>query len=272
MTMPAHDAAPGVAAQPAAAVLDARALGVTYRTKRGSIEALRDLNLSVAAGEFVAILGPSGCGKSTLLKVAAGLMQPSTGSLTLHGTPVDRPRPDVGVVFQKANLLPWKTVLGNAVIAADALGHDKTASRARARQLLESVGLTGFVDNYPQELSGGMQQRVGLVRALVHDPGVLFMDEPFAALDAMTREHMTLELQRLWLRTGKSVVFITHSIPEAVFLADRVVVLSGRPGQVVEDMAIDIPRPRDLDTMSDARFARYCAHLRGHFRSVLVGG
>ncbi len=244
-------------------------LTVTYHTRRGTITALQNLNMAQKAGEFVALLGPSGCGKSTLLKVAAGLLAPSSGQVLINHTPVTKPRRDVGVVFQKANLLPWKTVLDNVLVGPRALGLDPKESRERAQALLDTVGLGGFAENYPQELSGGMQQRVGLVRALVHDPSVLLMDEPFAALDAMTREHMTLELQNLWLRTDKSVVFITHSIPEAVFLADRVIVLSGRPGRVIDELTVDIARPRTLDTMASGPFGQYCNRLREHFRNEI---
>ena len=245
-------------------------LSLTYRTKRGAITALSGLSLEVKVGEFVCVLGPSGCGKSTILKVAAGLLSPTSGTILLNGTPVTRPRPDVGVVFQKPSLLPWKTVLQNVLVAAESLKLDKRAARRTALDLLALAGLEHFVDNYPHELSGGMQQRVALVRGLVHDPSVLLMDEPFAALDAMTREQMTLELQKIWMTTEKSVVFITHSIPEAVFLADRVVVLSERPGRVVEQTVIDFPRPRGLDTMAAPKFADICNRLREHFSNVIV--
>ena len=265
------EAAPAIpsagAAEPLLRVHD---LSLVYRTKRGSIAALRELSLEVAVGEFVCVLGPSGCGKSTFLKIAAGLLAPTGGSIILNGTPVSRPRRDVGVVFQKPSLLPWKTVLQNTLVAAESLRLDRDASRRAALDLLALTGLGKFIDNYPGELSGGMQQRVGLVRGLVHDPSVLLMDEPFAALDAMTREHMTLELQKLWMTTEKSVIFITHSIPEAVFLADRVVVLSDRPGRIIEQMAIDFPRPRGLDTMALPEFADICNRLRAHFSSVIT--
>jgi NitT/TauT family transport system ATP-binding protein len=236
-----------------------------YRTQRGSITALSDFNLDVKVGEFVSIIGPSGCGKSTLLKIAAGLLQPSSGKILLNGTPITQPRRDVGIVFQSPNLMPWKTVLANILIVAQSLKLDPVASRQRALDLLELVDIREFADDYPGELSGGMQQRVGLVRGLIHDPSVLLMDEPFAALDAMTRENMTLELQRLWLTSRKSVIFITHSIPEAVFLSDRVVVLSGRPGKVLDVVNIPFARPRDLDTMAIPEFAEICNNLRRYF-------
>lgn len=246
-------------------MLSAENVSLTYKTTRGAITALKDLNLDVGLGEFVSVLGPSGCGKSTFLKIAAGLLAPSAGRVLLNGDTVVKPRPDVGVVFQQPNLLPWKTVLSNVLVAAEALKLDRVASTKRAMDLLKLTGLDGFAKDYPGELSGGMQQRVGLVRGLVHDPDVLLMDEPFAALDAMTREHMTMELQDLWMRTGKSVMFITHSIPEAVMLSDRVVVLSERPGQVVETVDIPFPRPRTLDTLASPEFGAICNHLRQQF-------
>ena len=247
-----------------------RDIELVYRSKRGTLQALNDLTLAVKPGEFVCVLGPSGCGKSTLLKIAAGLILPTAGEATLAGTPITRPRADVGVVFQKASLMPWKTVLENILVTPRALKLDIEKSKATALDLLSTVGLEGFAKNYPGELSGGMQQRVGLARGLIHDPNVLLMDEPFAALDAMTRELMTLELQRLWLTTHKSVLFITHSIPEAVFLADRIVVLSERPGHVVKAIEVQLPRPRSIDTMAAPEFVSLCNELREHFSSSLT--
>jgi NitT/TauT family transport system ATP-binding protein len=268
---PAADGAPSPAASALAAgvVMSAKNLSVVYKTKRGSITALEALNLSVDSGEFVSIVGPSGCGKSTFLKIAAGLLGATNGQLELYGEPMAGPRRDVGVVFQKPNLMPWKTVLDNALINARVLGLDRNRALIRANKLLETVGLTAFKDNYPWELSGGMQQRVGIVRGLVHDPKLLLMDEPFAALDAMTREHMTLELQRLWLTTRKSVVFITHSIPEAVFLSDRILVMSPRPGRIIDEVTVDLPRPRGLDTMASVEFGALCNRLRQHFTNIV---
>ncbi len=255
----------------ATALLQAEDLSLVYRTQRGSITALSDFNLDVQVGEFVSVIGPSGCGKSTLLKIAAGLLPPSSGKILLNGTPIVQPRSDVGIVFQSPNLMPWKTALSNILIVAQSHKMDRDEARRRALELLELVGIKDFADDYPGELSGGMQQRVGLVRGLIHDPSVLLMDEPFAALDAMTRENMTLELQRLWSASRKSVIFITHSIPEAVFLSDRVVVLSGRPGKVLEIVDIPFHRPRDLDTMAMPEFAEICNTLRRYF-SDPVGG
>lgn len=252
-------------------VLASRNLSLTYQTQRGALAALKDLNITVGKGEFVSIVGPSGCGKSTFLKITAGLIAPTSGELELHGSPITGPRRDVGVVFQKANLLPWKTVLDNALINARVLKMDREVARKRATDLLAMVGLADFHSNYPWELSGGMQQRVGIVRGLVHDPDLLLMDEPFAALDAMTREQMALDLQDIWSTTGKSVVFITHSIPEAVFLSDRVFVMSPRPGRIVETIKIDFPRPRGLATMGSAEFGAYCNHLREIFSKMHTG-
>ena len=211
------------------------------------------------------MLGPSGCGKSTLLKIVAGLLRPTSGSVTLMRQEIRGPRRDVGMVFQQPTLLPWQTVLDNVLLPVRTLGLDAASGRARALALLELVGLADFAGHYPFELSGGMQQRVGIARGLVHEPNLLLMDEPFAALDAMSREFMMGELQRIWMAAGKSVVFITHSIPEAVFLSDRVVVLSRRPGRVIREMAIDLPRPRTLETMAMPEFAKYTHELRALF-------
>jgi NitT/TauT family transport system ATP-binding protein len=247
------------------ALLTAEGVSVVYRTAREPIAALDDLSLSVGAGEFVSLVGPSGCGKSTFIRLASGLLPPSSGRIVLDGTAVTGPRRDVGVVFQQPTLLPWKTVLDNVLVPCRALGLDIARSRTKAMELLELTGLSAFTLNYPYELSGGMQQRVGLARGLIHDPRVLLMDEPFGALDAMTRERMAIELQRIWMATGKSVAFITHSIPEAVFLSDRVIVISPRPGRVVEEIAVPLPRPRSVKTMADETFARICTRLRERF-------
>jgi NitT/TauT family transport system ATP-binding protein len=244
----------------------AEQLSVRYQTRTGTIDALSAIDLRIEAGEFVALLGPSGCGKSTLLKVAAGLIAPTGGHAAIGGKRLERPGRHVGVAFQKPNLLPWKTVLDNVMLPAHTLRLPNEPALRRAHELLQLVGLASFADNYPAELSGGMQQRVGIARMLLHDPELLLMDEPFAALDAMTREALTLELQRIWLAQRKSVLFITHSIPEAVFLADRVVVMSARPGRIVDDFAVPLPRPRTADTMSSAAFVDACRYLRGHFQ------
>jgi NitT/TauT family transport system ATP-binding protein len=241
-------------------------VGLTYATSRGPLEALRSVTLSVSPGEFVAVLGPSGCGKSSLLRLVSGLQTPTTGRLAIDGRTIAGPRRDVGIAFQQPTLLPWKNVIENVLVPIRAMGGDVGAARERARALLAIVGLEAFARHYPHELSGGMQSRVGIARALVHEPVVLLMDEPFAALDAMTREAMMEEIQRIWQETRTSVLFITHSIPEAVFLADRVVVLSERPGRVIEDVMVDLPRPRRVETMQEQGFVRLTGHLRGLFR------
>jgi len=243
-------------------VLRIEDLTVTYASSRGSVAALQALTTRVADGEFVSILGPSGCGKSTLLKVVSGLLKPTSGQVQLFGTNVEGPRPDVGMVFQQPTLLPWKNVLENVLLPVRTLGLDIEAGRATALGLLKLVGLLSFAEHYPNELSGGMQQRVAIARGLIHDPKLLLMDEPFAALDAMTREHMQIELQRIWLAARKSVLFITHSIPEAVLLSDRVVVLAARPGRLIEDIRVELPRPRTIASMTDPRFAELTTHLR----------
>jgi NitT/TauT family transport system ATP-binding protein len=238
----------------------------TYRTKgRALVRALDGISLDIADGEFITIVGQSGCGKTTFLKIVAGLLPRSAGSVTLRGRAVDRPSRDIGIVFQDPVLLPWRTVFDNVMLPVQVLGLDWTAARARAGRLIELVGLGGFGDKYPHELSGGMRQRVSLARALVHDPSLLLMDEPFGALDAMTREFMNLELLRIWREARKTVVFITHSIPEAVFLADRVVVMSARPGRIVEVVEVALPRPRDLDMMASDEFGVYTRRIRHLF-------
>ncbi len=262
--MPSGQAA---ANTPYAASLSVRALDLAYASSRGTVQALQQLSFDVPAGAFVSVLGPSGCGKSTLLKLASGLLRPSGGQIELSGRAITGPRREVGIVFQQPTLLPWKNVLENVLVPVRAMRGDLPAARERALKLLRMVKLEPFARHYPHELSGGMQQRVGIVRALVHDPALLLMDEPFAALDAMTRENMMVELQRIWSTTGKSVLFITHSIPEAVFLSDRVVVLSPRPGRVLQTLDIDLPRPRSLDTMGSPQFAA----LAGALRSVFTG-
>ena len=249
----------------AAPLLQADAVSVAYQTRRGSIDALRDVDLTVGEGEFVTILGPSGCGKSTLLKLAAGLLAPTHGRIDVAGKRVNGPNRDIGVAFQKPTLLPWRSVLDNVLLPSQTVGEGRAAATERAHALLDLVGLKEFAADFPKELSGGMQQRVGLARMLQRDPKLLLMDEPFAALDAMTRETLTLELQRIWMRDRKSVLFITHSIAEAVMLSDRVLVMSARPGRVVEDFRVDIARPRTLATQTEPAFIAATDHLRRHF-------
>jgi NitT/TauT family transport system ATP-binding protein len=246
-------------------VIAIRNLTKEYRTSRGAITALEDIAFGVGEGEFVAIVGPSGCGKTTLLKILAGLVPTSGGEVSLRGVPITGPRRDIGVVFQSPVLFPWRTVLENVLLPADVLRLGREKTRARALELLALVGLQGFEHRYPWELSGGMQQRVAITRSLVHDPAMLLMDEPFGALDAMTRETMNLELQRIWLHRRATVVFVTHSIPEAVFLADRVVVMTARPGRVRDRVSVPLPRPRALDVMAAPEFGAIVRRIRGHF-------
>lgn len=246
-------------------ILSIRNLDLIYGSTRGPVTAVKDFSLNVRRGEFVSILGPSGCGKSTLLKVVSGLLSPTAGLVSLNGRDVTGPRADTGVVFQQPTLLPWKSVLENVLVPIRALRRPVGEYRNRAVDLLKLVGLGDFLNHYPHELSGGMQQRVGIARGLIHDPMLLLMDEPFAALDAMSREFMMLELQRIWMSTKKSVIFITHSIPEAVFLSDRVVTMSARPGRVIDEHEIKLARPREARTMGSTEFGAYCNHFRNLF-------
>ena len=234
-------------------------LGVIYQAASGPVEALRDIVLDVGRGEFVALVGPSGCGKSTLLKIVSGLHPASSGAAIVNGRKVDRPIAEVGMVFQAPVLLKWRSVLDNVLLPAELAGLDPKRHVERARQLLALVGLGDFADKRPRELSGGMQQRAALCRALLLDPPLLLMDEPFGALDAMTRDEMNLELLRVWGEgsdTRKTILFVTHSIPEAVFLADRVVVMSPRPGRIAAVTRIDLPRPRTVRTRTSPEFGR----------------
>ena len=214
--------------------------------KGTAVNALHEIDLDVDEGEFVTLVGRSGCGKSTLLRIVAGLMPATAGSVTIDGNPVQRPRRDVGLMLQKPALLPWRTTLENVLLPVEIMGKSGKEFRDRAHQLLETTGLTGFAARFPRELSGGMQQRVSLCRSLIHDPDVLLMDEPFAALDALTREELSIELQRICAEQNKTVIFVTHSIEEAVLLADRVVVMSPRPGRIKKIVPIDATRPRTL--------------------------
>jgi NitT/TauT family transport system ATP-binding protein len=247
-------------------IIQIRDVSKIYRTKRGGeVVALENITLDMADGEFITVVGPSGCGKSTLLNMLAGLLPASTGHILLRGTPVKGPRKDVGVVFQAPVLLPWHTVLQNTMLPVRVQGLNRAKYTDRAKSLIAMAGLSEFEDKYPFELSGGMQQRASIVRALVHDPAILLMDEPFGALDAMTREQMNVELLRIWNESKKTVVFITHSIPEAVFLADRCVVLCPRPGRLVDVVEVKVPRPRDLSVMNTPEFGEYVLRIRGAF-------
>jgi NitT/TauT family transport system ATP-binding protein len=240
-----------------------------YATKDGeTIHALQDVNFDIGTAEFISVVGPSGCGKTTLLKILAGILARSRGEITIGGKALSGPSRELGVVFQAPVLLPWRTVLQNVMVPVEVQKRDRTAFEVRARQLLAMTGLAGFESKYPGELSGGMQQRVGICRALVHDPSFLLMDEPFGALDAMTREQMNEELQRIWTESRKTVLLVTHSIPEAVYLADRVVVMTPRPGRIVDVIPVGLPRPRTLAMHNTPEFGHFVARIRAHFNSA----
>jgi NitT/TauT family transport system ATP-binding protein len=234
-------------------------------TGPGSVLALRDIDCKIEEGSFVSIVGPSGCGKSTLLRIVAGLMPASAGGVVMDGQPITGTRRDVGMVFQSSILLPWRTILDNVMLPAEVLGLDKHVARKRAMELLHLVRLDGFEHKLPRQLSGGMQQRASIARALLHDPKVLLMDEPFGALDAMTREQMNLELQRIWMESGKTVILITHSIPEAIFLGDVVYVMTPRPGALRRVIKIDLPRPRQMQAMGSPVFNAAADEIRELF-------
>jgi NitT/TauT family transport system ATP-binding protein len=247
------------------AVLDdyIRIQGLTKRF--GDVTALRDIDFGLQQGSFVSIVGPSGCGKSTLLRIIAGLLDYDEGTVSLDGQAIKGTRRDVGFVFQSSILLPWRTILENVMLPAEVLGLDMKASRERAMQLLHMVRLDGFEDKLPRQLSGGMQQRASIARALLHDPKILLMDEPFGALDALTRERMNLELQRIWAESGKTVILITHSIPEAIFLGDTVLVMTPRPGTIERAIRVDLPRPRTMHAMAEPGFGRIADEIRELF-------
>ena len=234
-----------------------------YPMKDGTIHALEDVSFTAKEGEFLSIVGPSGCGKSTLIKVVAGLLAPTAGKIWVNGELVRGPHPNVGIVFQNAVLLAWRNVLRNIILQVEVRkGFDKQEYLVKAMELIKLAGLDGFEKRYPWELSGGMQQRVSFCRALIHDPPLLLMDEPFGALDAMTRDEMNVWLQRIWMEKTKTVLFVTHDISEAVFLSDRVLVLSARPGTIKEIIKIDLPRPRKLETTEKIEFMQYVTRVR----------
>ncbi|MGH3133239.1 MAG: ABC transporter ATP-binding protein [Gaiellaceae bacterium] len=238
-----------------------------FETRSGSpVTALEEIDLEVGAEEFVTVVGRSGCGKSTLLRLIAGLVPLSRGRITIGARAVDGPRNDVGLMFQQPALMPWRTVLQNVLFPVEILGLDRRAARSKAEELLSLVGLEGFENRRPWELSGGMQQRVALCRALIHEPRVLLMDEPFAALDALTREELSLELQRIWSDRRATIVFVTHSIPEAAILSDRIVVLTPRPGRVARVVDVTVPRPR---AFGDEFHAEALARAEEDVRTVL---
>ncbi|OEV18971.1 ABC transporter ATP-binding protein [Streptomyces nanshensis] len=253
----------GTGAGVGAASVQLADVDVRFRSKKRDVTALSDISLDVAPGEFVAIVGPSGCGKSTLLKLVAGLLTASSGEVLLGGERVKGPRHDIGYVFQRAALLEWRSALRNILLQAEMRRMPSARARARADELIRMTGLTGFEDAYPHELSGGMQQRVALCRALLHEPPVLLMDEPFGALDALTREQLNTELNRIWRTTGTTVLLVTHSISEAVYLADRVVVMSPRPGTITEIIEVGLPAERDYgETLGRPEFRAAAARIR----------
>jgi NitT/TauT family transport system ATP-binding protein len=237
-------------------------VSVVFNSRDGAVEALRDVSFEAQRGEFFSIVGPSGCGKTTLLRAIVGLLMPSRGRIEVNGSPVIGPTPNAGIVFQNPVLMAWRTVLDNVLLQAEVRRLNLGEYRPRALQLLKMVGLEGFETKYPYQLSGGMQQRASICRALIHDPPLLLMDEPFGALDALTRERMNLELLGIWQESRKTVVLITHSIPEAVFLSDRVAVMSPRPGHLLQIVPIRLPRPRTMQTMETPEFAGSVAGIR----------
>jgi NitT/TauT family transport system ATP-binding protein len=243
----------------------------SYRARDGMpVAAVEDISLEMAAGEFVSIVGPSGCGKSTLLSIVAGLIPSTRGEVRIEGHAITEPYTKVGIVFQSDLLLDWRTVIGNVLFQFEMRGESARPFQGRARDLVASVGLAGFERKHPFELSGGMRQRVALCRALVHDPPLLLMDEPFGALDALTRDQLQVDLQRVWQESRKTVLFVTHSIAEAVFLSDRVVVMTPRPGRIREVLTIELPRPRDLDIRESPAFAHYVHRVNRLFQQMGV--
>jgi NitT/TauT family transport system ATP-binding protein len=235
----------------------------------GEVRALQGVAFEVGRGEFASVVGPSGCGKSTLMRMVAGLETASSGEVAVEGRPVRGPHAGVGIVFQSAVLLPWKTVRGNVAFPFEMRGEDARPHAERIEGLIRLAGLAGFERHLPHQLSGGMQQRVAICRALAADPALLLLDEPFGALDAMTREAMNLELQRIWMESRKTVLMITHGIAEAVFLSDRVHVMTARPGTVARSFEVDLPRPRTAETVEDPRFRRLVREIRTMFGGAI---
>ncbi len=230
-----------------------------FTNENGGLRALDNISFNVRPREFVCVLGPSGSGKTTLLRILAGLIPPTSGSFKFGRGE----QPSIGMVFQQANLMPWRTVVENIKLPLEVKGVDETAARKKTMDMIELVGLQGFEDSLPRDLSGGMAQRVAIARALIHDPDLLLLDEPFASLDAMTRERMWTELSRIWQARQKTVIMVTHSINESLFLADRVLVLTQRPGKIKMDVAVDLPRPRKDDIRYTSRFGKFARKLRG---------
>lgn len=243
-------------------MLQTQSLSLTYTDQAGHVEALNDLTLTIGRREFVCLVGPSGCGKSSLLRVLAGLNLPTNGTILFDGTPLLHPTPEIGIVFQKATLMPWRTVLANITLPLELAGVDRGQARERAMSLIELVGLDGFENVHPATLSGGMEQRVSIARALAMQPKVLLLDEPFGALDALTRERMGQELLRIWSAEQTTVLMVTHSIPEAVLLSDRTLVMSPRPGRITAEIVIKLPRPRNLEMQYSETFVELARKIR----------
>lgn len=250
----------------ALALLHVDHVSVTFTDGESDLGALHDVSFEVHRGELVCFVGPSGCGKSTLLRVIGGLLEPTAGQVHLNDHSCVGPCDEVGIVFQKSNLMPWRTALRNITLPLELEGMDSATTRQHALALIDLVGLAGFENSYPRQLSGGMAQRVAIARALVHDPEILLLDEPFGALDALTRERMNLELLRIWESRHKTVIMVTHNIQEAILLADRVLVLSPRPGQIIADIAITLPRPRSQDLVYEPAFVDLARQIRAAIR------
>lgn len=237
-------------------------IGKVYHTNQGQVEALAGVSFEVEAGEFLCLVGPSGCGKTTLLRILGGLSAPTSGGVHLNGQVLTSPRREISFVFQNASLMDWRTVLDNVALPLEVQGVGKSEARRRSWELLRLVGLSDFERAYPAQLSGGMQQRVAIARALIHEPAILLLDEPFGSLDALTREALNAELLRIWRMRRQTAVMVTHSIQEAVFLADRVLVMSPRPGRIKAALPISLPRPRRLEMISDERFGFFSHQVR----------
>jgi NitT/TauT family transport system ATP-binding protein len=239
----------------------------TYASRDGTVTAVQDISADIEAGEFVSLVGPSGCGKTTLLMMTAGLKPVTRGQILVGDEVVRGPQTECGVVFQDPTLLPWRNVLDNVMLQIEIRHLEKERFRRQARDLLRSTGLEGFEGSFPHELSGGMRQRVSLVRALIHEPPLLLMDEPFGALDAITRDQMNIDIQRLWLERRQTVLFVTHSVSEAIFLSDRVLVISPRPARIDKEIVVDLPRPRTLADRESPRFGELVREIREVFLS-----
>jgi len=238
-------------------ILSVKELSITFPDRKGDVDALASVSFTIQPREFICVLGPSGSGKSTLLRILAGLLEPTSGSFTFAGG-----KPKIGMVFQQSNLMPWRTAVENITLPLELQGVPREETRRRAKELIDLVELQGFEASWPRDLSGGMAQRVAIARALIHDPDILLLDEPFGSLDALTRERMWTELSRIWQMRQKTVLMVTHSIGESLFLADRVLVLSQRPGKVKLDLAVDLPRPRADEMRYTAHFGKLARRLK----------